>query len=141
MNLLLPEIFKKCNKLKTREERIAYLQKTQSPAMKDIIRIAFDDDIVSIMPEGAPPYTADDAPEGHSMSTLYKKHMQLGFYFKGKKAKDVSTVKRETMFIQLLESLHSTEAEMLIKAKDKNLPYRGITKKLCQEAFPGLIVK
>ena len=42
MTKLLPEIFKEANKLATREERIAFLRENQSPAMKDIIRIAFD---------------------------------------------------------------------------------------------------
>jgi hypothetical protein len=51
-------------------------------------------------------------------------------------------MKRETLFVQLLESIHASEAKLLVRAKDKdmkNIP--GVTKKLCQEAFPGLIAK
>ena len=45
------------------------------------------------------------------------------------------------MFINLLESLHAEEAEMLIKAKDKKLKITGITKKLVSDTFPNLIKK
>jgi hypothetical protein len=40
-----------------------------------------------------------------------------------------------------LQSVSAGEAEMLCKAKDKKMKYVGITKPLCQDAFPGLIVK
>ena len=143
MKKLLPEILKEANKLATREERIEFLRQNDSPALRDIIRIAFDKDVVSMLPEGAPPYTPDDAPEGYAPSTLYKKFREFKFYFKGPVANGVKPLKREAMFVQLLESIHSTEAELLIRAKDRILHKKlmGITRKLCQDAFPGLIVK
>ena len=51
--------------------------------------------------------------------------------------------KREKMFIDLLESLNGKEAEMLCLAKDGNLydAYKGLTLKVVQDAFPGLIQK
>tara|TARA_B100001057_G_scaffold500761_1_gene617654 strand:+ start:1321 stop:1752 length:432 start_codon:yes stop_codon:yes gene_type:complete len=143
MKKLLPEILKEANKLATREERIAFLQKNESPALRDIIRIAFDKDVISMLPEGAPPYLPDDAPEGYAPNSLYKKFREFKFYFKGPVAEGVKPLKREAMFVQLLESIHSTEAELLIRAKDKILHKKlmGITRKLCQDAFPGLIIK
>ena len=50
-------------------------------------------------------------------------------------------MKRETMFVNLLETLHAEEAELLVLAKDRKLKYKGITKKLIQDALPGLIQK
>ena len=50
-------------------------------------------------------------------------------------------MKRESMFINLLESLNGSEAEMMVLAKDKSLKYKGITKLLCKEVWPNLIVK
>ena len=143
MKKLLPEILKEANKLATREERIEFLRQNDSPALRDIIRIAFDKDVISMLPEGAPPYTPDDAPEGYAPSTLYKKFREFRFYFKGPVAEGLKPLKRESMFVQLLESIHSTEAELLIRAKDRILHKKlmGITRKLCQDAFPGLIVK
>ena len=143
MKKLLPEIFKEANKLATREERITFLQKHESPAMKDVIRIAFDKDVICVLPEGAPPYKPDDAPEGYAPSSLYKKFREFRFYFKGPVADGVKPLKREAMFVQLLESIHFSEAELLIRAKDRILHKKlmGITRKLCQDAFPGLIAK
>jgi len=43
------------------------------------------------------------------------------------------------MFIELLETVDAEEAELIIAAKDKKSPYKNITKKLVQEAFPGLL--
>ena len=143
MKRLLPEILKEANKLATREERIEFLQKNDSPALMDIIRIAFDKDVISMLPEGAPPYTPDDAPEGYAPSSLYKKFREFRFYFKGPVAEGLKPLKREEMFVKLLESIHSSEAELLVRAKDRILHKKlmGITRKLCQDAFPGLIAK
>ena len=143
MKKLLPEIFKEANKLATREERIAFLQEHDSPALRDIIRIAFDKDVVCLLPEGPPPYKPDDAPEGHAPSSLYKRFRDFRFFFKGPVGNKLPALKREAMFVQLLESVHASEAELVIRAKDGILHKKlmGITRKLCQDAFPDLIAK
>ena len=53
----------------------------------------------------------------------------------------MNPLKRESLFLNLLETLHIEEAELLIAAKDKKLKSKGITKKLVRDAFPNLIVK
>ena len=142
MKLLLSEVFENASKLKTKKERVDYLRKNQTnPALRDIIRINYDDAIQCLLPEGAPPYEKDDAPKGKELTRLEKKYRQFKFFFNGPTGRAVGTIKRERMFIQLLESLHASEAEMLVLAKDKKMKYTGITKKLCQDAFPGLITK
>jgi hypothetical protein len=138
-SLLIHEVLKNASKLKTREERIEYLQKNQTVALKDIFRINFDEDIVSLLPAGEPPYQADDAPEGYQYTTLNKEYTKFKFFFKGPVALDTVAPKRESMFLKLIESLHSGEAKVLIQAKDKRLKVAGITKKLVSDAFPGLI--
>ena len=52
----------------------------------------------------------------------------------------LSQMKRETMFIQLLEGLHESEAELLMLVKDKNLQskYR-ITRALVEEVFDDIV--
>jgi len=50
-------------------------------------------------------------------------------------------LRREGMFLTLLESLNKDEAELVIAAKDKSLKYKGITKKFIQDTFPNLIKK
>ena len=54
---------------------------------------------------------------------------------------NLAPLKRESMWIDLLESLSEGEADLLAKAKDRRLKYKGITRKLVEEAFPGLLVK
>ena len=52
-------------------------------------------------------------------------------------ADSLTSLKRETMFVGLLEGLHQSEAEVLILAKDKSLKkkYR-ITENVVKAAFP-----
>jgi hypothetical protein len=47
------------------------------------------------------------------------------------------------IFVKLLESLHPSEAQVVIWMKDKQLGgnYKGLTKKLVSDAFPGLITE
>ena len=51
--------------------------------------------------------------------------------------KEVSKTRKETLFIQVLEGLHTTEADLLINIKDKRLNqvYKGLTEAVVKEAF------
>ena len=53
---LISEILVNTNKLKTREDRIKYLHDQECTALKDVLRIAFDETISLALPEGEPPY-------------------------------------------------------------------------------------
>jgi hypothetical protein len=52
---------------------------------------------------------------------------------------NLKQIRREFLFIQLLETLSPKEAQLMASVKDKKLPFKGISEKLVQEAFPGLI--
>lgn len=138
---LVSDVLKATSKLKSKAERVAYLQKNQWPAVKDILRINFDNAIESLLPEGAPPYKQDEMVEGHNYSTLHKEFRKFKYFFNGPTGRALDNTRRERLFIELLETIHADEAEMLVLAKDKKLKYLGITKKLVSDAFPGLIVK
>ena len=142
-NPTIDEIFEKAANLKTKKEKIAYIQEqaSVSPAFRDILRINFDQDVICLLPEGEPPYKKDDAPHGHEYQILHKGYRMFQYFFKGGKGDGLNPVKRETMFVNLLETLHAEEAELLVLAKDRKLKYKGITKKLIQDALPDLIVK
>ena len=139
----IPEIFEKASSLKARKDKIAYIKEAAAlyPAFRDVLRINFDQDVVSLLPEGEPPYTKDDAPHGHEYQILHKGYRMFQYFFKGGKGSMLQPMKRETMFVNLLETLHAEEAELLVLAKDSKLKYKGITKKLIQDALPGLIQK
>jgi len=138
---LISEVLNKASKLKTKAEKMEYLRKMNHPALRDVLRVAFDADVVSLLPEGTPPYTRDDAPKGYEYQTLYRAHRRFKYFFKGPVANEVDAIRRESMFISLLESLHAEDADMLCLAKDKKLKINGITKKLISDTFPNLIVK
>ena len=139
--LLIPEVFNQFKGLTKKDERIALLKKYDHPALRDILRVAFDADIVSVLPKGAPPYEKDDAPEGMSQTSLYRTHKQFKYFFKGPVANAAEPIRREGIFLNIIETMHPTESEVLIAAKDKKLKIKGLTKALINEAFPGLIVK
>jgi len=141
MAKLLSEVLDEASKISNRKDRIAFLQKNKTPALMDVLRVAYDEDIVSLLPKGAPSYRKDDAPAGYEYSTLHKLHRRFKYFFKGPIANETQPIRRESMFVSVLESLNVKEAELLIAAKDKELKVKGITKKLVQDAFPTLIKK
>ena len=138
---LISEVLTDAGKIVKRDERIAFLQNNKSPGLTDILRIQYDDSIVSALPAGAPNYRQDDAPKDYQYTILNKAYTQFKYFFKGPIANDMKQIKRESLFLNLLETLHTEEAELLIAAKDKKMKYKGITKKLVRDAFPNLIVK
>ena len=138
---LISEVLTKASQLSKKEERIAFLRQNRTPALLDILRIGFDDDVVTVLPKGAPSYRKDDAPAGYEFTTLHRTFRRFKYFFKGPVANATPALRREGMFLSLLESLNGEEAELLIAAKDKSLKYKGITKKLVQDAFPNLIKK
>lgn len=138
---LVSEVLEEAGKIIKRDERIKFLQLNKSPGLTDILRIQYDDTIVSALPEGAPNYRQDDAPKDYQYTILNKAYTQFKYFFKGPIANDMNPLKRESLFLNLLETLHVEEAELLIAAKDKKLKCKGITKKLVRDAFPNLIVK
>lgn len=136
---LIPEVLELVQKAKTKQDKVEILRKNTHPALRDILRIQFDADVVSVLPEGAPPYRKDDAPEGHSPSSLFKVHKQFKYFFKGPFANEAKPTRRESIFISALESMHPTESDLLVEAKDRKL--KGLTASIVNEAFPGLVAR
>ena len=138
---LVSEILEKAGTIVKREERVKFLKENKSPGLTDLLRINYDADIVSLLPLGAPPYQKDDAPKGYEYTHLNKAYTQFKYFFKGPIANGMKPLKREALFLNLLETLHPEEAELLIAAKDKNMKLKGITPSLVTDAFPNLIKK
>jgi hypothetical protein len=134
------EVLKETAKLNTKKAKIELLQKADCPALKDILRINFDDTIVSLLPKGSPPYRKDDAPDGLNFSTLHKNMPYFAYFFEGIHS-GMNQIKRESQYIRLLESVNPEDAEVMIAAVNKDLKFKGLTKKLVNDAFPNLIRK
>ena len=137
MRLLMHEVLQKVSNAKTKKEKIKLMQEYNTNALRMLFIINFDDSVVSLLPPGNVPYTPNEAPEGTEHTILEKEARLLHHFFKG--GSNVSQVKREQMFVQMLEGLNKGEAEALVLAKDKKIGKRWkITKAAVSEAFPSI---
>ena len=98
----------------------------------------YDDTVKSAIPEGIVPYTPNDAPTPEAQSKLASQYRTLYNYVRGGND-SLRQVKRESLFIELLESLHPDEAELICLDKDKtmNKKYR-VTHNVIKEAYPDV---
>ena len=138
--LLLTEVLRKVSNAKTKAEKINLLQKHNSNALRQVLIMNFDESVISMLPEGEVPYTPNDAPIGTDHTRLESEYKGLYRFVKGGQDK-LPSLKRETMFVQLLEGLSKDEAELICLAKDKKITskYKRITKAVIQEAFPQIV--
>lgn len=134
------EIFEKLETVKTEKERVDILKAYDIMPLLDVLRGTFDDSIQWNLPDGEPPYTPS-LPES-APSSLLKQHLKFKYFVKGFKESDsLNKIRRERMFIDILESVHPKDAVILIAMINKKSPSESITKELIQTAFPGLIQK
>ena len=137
--LLLSEVLRKVSNAKTKQEKINLLRKHNSTALRQILIWNFDESVVSMVPEGEVPYNPNDAPAGTDHTRLEHEYKGLYRFVQGG-ADKLPSLKRESMFVQLLEGLHESEAELLCLVKDHKLSekYKRITKAVVSEAFPQI---
>lgn len=134
------EILDKISKAKTKKERLELLKKEDNNwALKDILRGSFDDVVVWLLPKGKVPY--EPAPEDTHPSTWTQQHKKLSNFAKGGPGSRMKNYLREKMFLDIIESIHPKDAELVVQMINKDLKLKGITKSLVKEAFPGLIEK
>jgi len=134
--LLFSEVLDKVHKAKTKNDKINILKKHDNASLRIIIKASFDPNIQWVLPEGDVPFTPNDAPAGTEHTRLATEARKLWHYIKGADS-DTPQHKKEMMFIQLLEGLHQSEANLLVKTKDKKIHqmYKGLSKEVVKEAF------
>ena len=137
-NPLLSEVLAKVSKQRTKAKKIQVLKENESLHLKSVLIWNFDDTVVSVLPEGPVPYDKNEAPAGTEHTYLAHEHKVLYNFIKG--GNDfLKPVKREQLFLQLLEGLHEDEAEVICLMKDKKLTDKyKITKTVVSEAFPDI---
>ena len=133
---LISEIFTKINNAKDKPKKIEVLRQYDSPGMRMILKGAFDPKIVWELPEGTPPYIENEAPAGTEHTYLEVEARRLYNFAKGGN-NTINKIRKETLFIQMLEGLHASEAKVLIDVKNKSLnkTYKGLTSDMVKEAF------
>jgi len=165
-NPFIFEILNLTSKQRVTSKKIEILRKYEHPSLKSIFIWNFDESIVSALPPGDVPYAAleeqnsfsgtlsekiDDAVskmkeiESNSLgsqdqgrSSICKEYEKFYNFVRGGND-GLSSLRRETMFINILQGLHPLEAEILILTKDKKLQTKyKITKELVTEAYPDI---
>jgi len=136
MRVGVAEFLEKVSKLKKKEEKVAALKANDSFVLRTILQGAFDPRIKWLLPEGEPPYKPNDLVDQENV--LIKDARKLAYFVEGPYP-GLKQVKREAMFIEMLETVAPADAKLLCAIKEKKLPWKGITVDIVNEAFPGFI--
>jgi len=160
------EILDLASKQRTNAKKVEVLQKYEDPSLKTILIWNFDESVISLLPEGDVPYASageqtsysgtlsskiDDAVSkmdelssnslgsmDQGRSSIRKEYHMFYNFVKGGN-NSLSSLRRETMFINILEGLHPREAEILVLVKDKKLQTKyKITHEIVKEAYPDI---
>lgn len=137
MKLNVYEVLEKIKSARTKDKKISLLKENDSWALKDILRGTFDTSIEWNLPGGEPPYTP--ALEQSVPANLLNEHKTFMYFVKGlRESNRLTPVKRESMFIGLIEGIHPEDATLVINMINKDKP-NGITRPVIEEAFPKLL--
>ena len=129
------EVIDKARKQRHKDTKIEILRKFEHWAVKDVLAGIYDDKIKFNLPPGTPPYT--ESQEHNAPTNLKRKHKDFRFFVKGGPGDGMTAIKRETMFIGLLEGIHPEDAKLVVQIINKE-KIDGLTKNIVKEAFPGL---
>ena len=160
------EVFDAVSKMRSKALKIETLQRYNDPSIRALLIWNFDPNVISQLPPGEVPYgnnkqdelstgtlsdkindAVDKMDEMGSNSlgsqdqgrTTIRKEFKMFYNFIKGGNNSLSGLRRETMFIGILEGLHPLEAEILILVKDKKLGEKyKITKEVVAEAFPQI---
>lgn len=132
------EILEKYQKAKTKKEKIKVLKENDIMPLLDVLRGIFDSQIQWNLPDGVPPYTPSS--EESPPSSLLRQHLKFKYFVKGlRESNSINPIRRERMFIDILEAVHPKDAEILVSMINKKSPVKGLTKAIVKEVFPTLI--
>lgn len=131
-------ILEQCNLVEEDEKAVNGLKHyaERNGAVLPVLQWIFDKNIVSRLPEGKTPYTPNPAPAEDLTESSLRFEFKKFKYFVNDELKDL---KREHMWIELLEAIPPREAEMIDLIKDKKNPFKRITRELVDMAFPDVI--
>lgn len=139
MKLSIAEVLEKAAAGDKVNGKAKVLQENDSATLRKILKYTYSDKITfNGLPAGEPPYTPNSLVDQENV--LYAETRRLYLFTDGGNP-DLKQMRKETLFIELLENVDSKDALVLIGMKDKKLPeqYKGITKSVVKKAFPDLL--
>jgi hypothetical protein len=164
VNPFVFEILELASKQRSNAKKIEVLKTYEHDSLKTVFIWNFDETVVSLLPEGEVPYgdvndqnvysgtlsenlsrearggesaTVQDL-QGRGRTSLRKEYQNLYHYVRGGN-NNLSTIRREMMFINLLQGLHPREAEVIVLTKDKKLTDKyKISFENVKEAYPDI---
>ena len=137
-NPFMNEILELVSEQKTDDGKIAILKEYECDILKSLFIWNFDDSVISLLPQGTVPYKPNENPLGTDHSSLRREQRSLYNFVKGGNDQ-LSTIRRETIFIQMLEGLHPKEADIVIAVKDGNLEdMYDIPFEVVEDAYPDI---
>ena len=166
VNPFVFEVLEAASKQRTKAKKIEVLQRYAHDSIMAVLIWNFDESVISLLPEGEVPYgnTREDnsvtgtlsdkindavgmmkesgstslGSQDQGRASIRKEYAKFYNFLKGGN-NGLSNLRRETMFINILEGLHPLEAEILILTKDKKLTDKyKITKEIVSAAYPQI---
>jgi len=134
---LVSELFEKIRKAKSDDYKVFLLQNDDSFTVKTLLQCTFSPNINFDLPETNPPYTEDDSPEGLSVTNLHREVRKFVYFVPSHQSYVQNKIKREQIFIEMLEGLHDSEAKLVLNVKAKNIP--GVSHEVAHRAFPNVV--
>ena len=160
------EVLDAASKQRSKAKKVEVLRRYAHDSILTILIWNFDETAISVLPEGDVPYgnnrednsmtgTLSDkindavdkmsemgsnslGSQDQGKASIRKEYTKFYNFLKGGNDK-LSNLRRETMFINILEGLHPLEAEILVLVKDKRLTDKyKITKEVVSEAYPQI---
>ena len=135
IKLYVFEVLDKVIKARTKEEKIKILKHNESWGLKDVLLGTYSDFFEWNVPQGKVPYTPSK-PES-APTDLRRKHKDFRYFFKGGPGDKMAPMKRESLFIGLLEGIHPNDAK-LVEGMINKEKIEGVTKNVAMEAFPNI---
>ena len=137
-NPFMNEILELVDEQKSDAKKIAVLKEYECDILKSLFIWNFDDSVISLLPPGTVPYKPNENPLGTDHSSLRREQRSLYNFVKGGNDQ-LSTIRRETIFIQMLEGLHPKEADIVIAVKDGNLEdMYDVPFEVVEDAYPDI---
>ena len=138
-NPFMSEILEVVHKQRSKAKKVEVLKHYRDDALTALLIWNFDPSVVSALPDGAVPYTPNEVPEGTDHTSLRREWKNLYHFIRGGND-GLNGLRRESMFVQMLEGLHPREADLVCLVKDKRLTDKyKITFEQVKEAYPDIV--